>query len=301
MSTPSILCTMPGRYGDILWALPTVRALSEAYGTPVDLAIPGEYAGIAPLIQGQDYVRTCWVRADWQVQQTAPITPRTPPTGWGVRYDAEYHLGYEAWPEGMLATDVYRRAFNHYRQYAPAHGRYPALDLTRPWITPVHAVLPAGVDATAGVWVAWSEEWFELKVGILVALAARFPDLPFWWLRPWGGRYDEVDYTCLHATGTQTHRLGPNVAMVRSDWRGTAHLAAHQGVYLGCLSSQWVLANALGKRVVAVEPNEHRWHPVFWRDAPGNRLVRGTDGRPTFDARHVGDALEEVLDGRTER
>jgi hypothetical protein len=85
--------------------------------------------------------------------------------------------------------------------------------------------------------------------------------------------------------------------MMRGDWSVTAQIAQGAQCYLGCLSSQWVLANALGKRCVVVEPNEHRWHPVFYRDAPQNHLVRGNDGRPTFDARHAGDVLEEVLRG----
>ncbi len=46
------LCTFPGRYGDIIWALPTVRGISEVEG-PVDLLIAGEFASIVPLLEQQ--------------------------------------------------------------------------------------------------------------------------------------------------------------------------------------------------------------------------------------------------------
>ena len=299
MSTaPKILCTMPGRYGDILWALPTVRALSEAYGGPVDFAVSAKYGALAPLLVKQPYIDHVDVMGDWHVEEAAPMTPRVPPEAlWGGPfYDRVFHLGYAGWPEGTLAADIYRRAYHQYRQQGtPDHGRYPALELDRPWITPTAT---ATRPDRPYVWVAWSEEWFELKLGLLVALAARFPEQAFLWLRPWGGRYDEIDFTTLHATGMQHHRLGPNVEVVRADWSVTATIAAGAVCYLGCLSSQWVLANALGVKVVAVEPAEQRWHPVFWRESERNVLVRGNDGRPTFDARHVGDVLEGVLGAR---
>jgi hypothetical protein len=285
MSAPSVLCTFPGKYGDLLWALPTVRALADAYGGPVDLLTSERYSGLNDLISRQPYIRHAMHTSAWVVQDTAPMSPRVPPIEGGAGLEV-HHLGYEGWPLGTLAQDIWGRV-------ARSLINVPLLDLDRPWIT-----VPGTTTSTDPyVWVGWSEEHFELKVGILVAVAMRFPTYKFWWVRPWGGRYDEVDRTTLLETGTQHHRLGPNVAMMRGDWSVTAQIAQGAQCYLGCLSSQWVLANALGKRCVVVEPNEHRWHPVFYRDAPQNHLVRGNDGRPTFDARHAGDVLEEVLRG----
>lgn len=307
-----ILCTHPGRFGDILWALPTMRALSEAYEAPVELMLSAKYESLRPLLDHQPYISCTGFDPAWRVQETAPISPRCPPqsevyeqasAATGERYyDHVYHLGYRGWPEPTLARATYLCAHETavaYHVQDPTFDGLGPLDLARPWITPPHQAVRLPTDPPV-VWVGWSEEWFELKVGVLVALAARFPTVAFQWVRPWGGRYDEVDRTTVldpGVGGRYHHRLGPNVSMVRADWAMTASLGSAATVYLGCLSSQWVLANALGIRCVVVEPNPHRHHPVFYRACEKNHLVLGNDGKPTFDARHAGDALEEVLNG----
>lgn len=282
-----ILATFPGKVGDILWALSTVRALSEAYDTPVDLQLSAAYgSGLAPLLIRQPYVGAVHLDEQWAVQDTAPMTPRIPPAC--ADYGEVYHLGYEGWPHPTLAEDIYRRV-----------GLRGVLDLDRPWITTTST--PRLLNGTRRVWVAWSEEWFELKVGILTLIAARFPEVEFWWLRPVGGRYSEAHH--FHQVQAEedeapsfVHGLGSNVTMLTAGWVETALAAQACEVYLGCLSSQWVLANALGKDVIAVEPNPNRHHPVFWRESPRNHLVLGNDGKPTHDARHVGDALQTWLE-----
>lgn len=299
-----ILCTHPGRFGDILWALPTMRAIAEAYGQPVEFLTSAKYEAINKLVELQPYIACAEFDPAWQVIESAPMTPRVPPGAdeyerRGINdprpaippyYDHVFHLGYEGWPSPTLAEDVYQRAVRQ------ADRALPPLDLDTPWIATPHVRL-APPDQPL-VWVGWSEEYFELKVGILVCLAARFQQVEFQWLRPWGGRYDEVDHTqdCVRPNRVQPqHRLGVNVSMVRARWPLAAALATAASAYVGCLSASWVLANALGLPVVAVEPNPQRHHPVFWRESPRNRLVLGGDGKPTFDARHVGDMLQQVL------
>lgn len=293
-----IRATHPGRFGDLLWACPTLRALAEASGAPVELVISAKYGSLGKLLEDQPYIGNVIVDHGWLIQESAPITPRTPP---GAE-EGDVHLGYEGWPEPTLAEDVYRRTFAWWHQI-PAVTIMPPLDLQTPWIsTPTIRPVPTAPQARPCLWLGWSEEHFELKVGITVALAIRFPQIDFWWLRPWGGRYDEVDHT---AGATQRawegagHALAgahQNVAMVRADWVVTAGIAQSCRGYLGCLSSQWVLANALGIPAIVVEPNPHRWNKVFWQDGGGrNRMVLGNDGDPTFDVRHIGDAVQEWL------
>lgn len=297
----NVLCTMPGRFGDLLWALPTVRALSLAYAAPVDLLISGKYQAILPLLVAQPYIGMVSWSAEWVVQETAPMTPRVPPAEvladrsarYGP-YHAVYHLGYETWPEGTLAEDIYRRT----QAVTETSTFLPPLDLDRPWIRPRSTLPPPPAPMSevalgpsgeyrARVCLGWSEEHFELKVGLSVLLAARFPLVEFWWIRPWGGRYDEID--------ASVRDLPANLHLVRADWLQTADFVSWAQVYVGCLSAAWVLANALGKPAIVCEPNPQRHHPVFWCDRPRNILVRGIDGLPTFDARHVGDALAAHL------
>jgi hypothetical protein len=294
--TPSILATMPGRHGDILWALPTVRALSEAYQVPIDVVIPAQYdqGGLVRLLNAQPYIGTAWGLWQWEVQQTAPITPRVPPASAlpQVLWDQTYHLGYVEWPKPTLAEDIYART---YAAFANREDRVPGqLALHVPWITTPGVHMRRRVEDRPVVWVGWSEEWFELKVGLLVNVARHFPEVDFWWVRPEGGRYDEVDRRCFHQ-GCEAHLLGPNVSMARADWWATAAEVRVARCYLGCLSAPWVLANALGIRTVVVEPSKERHHPVFYQASPRNLLVRGNDGLPTFDARHTVDALRAVL------
>jgi hypothetical protein len=125
---------------------------------------------------------------------------------------------------------------------------------------------------------------------------SRRPAVQFWWLRPWEGRYDEIDSQFQQPDTHYAYGpFGPNTTIIRSNWTAAAALMATAGIYVGCLSALWVLANALGLRCLVVEPNPQRHHPVFWRESPKNRLICGGDGKPTFDARHVGEALEEAL------
>lgn len=299
-----ILATMPGRYGDILWALPTIRAISEAYGVPVDVGMAPKYGSIATLIEAQPYVGVAGPLDYWAIEETAPISPRIPPDlrlldGITRYYDAVYHLGYEGWPTGTLAEDIWRRARDQYeRQHPQEHflgrGVKPP-DLDRPWITSREPHLAAYLDehiparptTAPRVYLGWSEEWFELKVGLSVLLAQRFPHVEFRWMRAWGGRYDE-----LGLDGIGPRSLG----VCRSTWETAATIMDWSDIYVGCLSSAWVLANATGTPAIVCEPNPQRHHPVFWQDGKGrNVLVKGNDGLPTFDARHVGDALEAAI------
>ena len=280
-----ILCTFPGKFGDLLWALPTVRAISEVW-TPVDLLIPERFRSIKPLLSGQPYLDRVIVDPAWVVYDTAPMTPRVPQP-LADPYEAVTHLGYEDWPDRPLAEYVYACEQRHTSPIGP-------LDLDRPWIQPVHTVSqPAPAPR---VIVGWSDEHFELKMGILLLLAARFKDQEFWWLRQWGGRADEIDTQWTFRDSFQPMGVfGPKVGVIRTDWVAAAALMATGTVFLGCLSALWVLANALGLPTVICEPAPARHHPIFWRESPKNHLVLGGDGKPTWDSRHIGDTLQEVL------
>ena len=74
-----VLMSHAGRHGDALWALATVRAVAETIGEKVDFVISAKYGGLAPLIREQEYIGNCYVDPEWQVVETAPITPAEPP------------------------------------------------------------------------------------------------------------------------------------------------------------------------------------------------------------------------------
>jgi hypothetical protein len=274
---PKILCTMPGKFGDILWALPTVKAIAQHVEEKVDFVTSPAYQTLVPLIHEQFYIGTALWHPGWDVQDTAPMTPAEPPGFDASQYDHVFHLGHTAWPHLPLAR------MHHYtlvQQWPDALGPTPPLTLEEPWIEPVLEPTPESLHPD--VLACWSEEWAELKMGVTMAVDfALHPTRTVALLRPPGTRYYEWP------AGSSFDDF---------DWIATATALSTARVVLCCLSAQWVLANAMGKRCVVMEPAEARHNPIFWREHARNTLVTGIDGQPTFDARHVLDAVKEALD-----
>lgn len=289
--TTKVLATFPGKYGDILWALPTVRALSEAAGAPVDLVIAGAYGSIVPLLARQPYLRRVWAMPEWVVQDTAPIAPRVPPTalpgGQPIvefepgTYDRVLHLGYEGWPRSPLPYETYATACDAVRD-TPLYQRL-APDLDRPWITAPFQWVARPYPVAVG----FTDEHFELKFGIWQLLFRRE-------VREAPDRLGLINLS--HGTRWQAEAEYGGF-----DWETAASAIAQSEVFLGDCSALHVLACALGVPCVLMEPAPARHHPIFWpfgTDGPRVTQVRGGDGQWTWDARHVWDTIETVRQRR---
>lgn len=274
-----ILCTFPGKFGDLLWALPTVRAISEAYGEKVDLAIAGAFGSILPLLRAQPYLGLVEALDSWAVQDTAPISPRIPtmliePPG----YHSVFNLGYEGWPTPTLAQDVYERALLRARSDAVM---LDSLDLARPWIRPAYHTGPITLA------LGFTDEWFELKYGIYWLLVKQY-------------QYEEpnTDRAIARVLPIGDSPRWKAAGSHTCDWlAATAWLATAQ-LFVGCCSALHVLAVAVGTPVICVEPNAQRHNEVFYpvgKVGPQVRLLLGNDGQPTFDARHLCDAIDQQL------
>ena len=288
-----ILATHPGKLGDSLWALPSVRVLSEYFEVPIDLRLAACIAPLRDLVARQSYVGDAVVDDLWVTQDTAPRTPRQPPT-LPEGYDHVFHLGYDGWPSQRLAEQVYGQVRTDTQTAVN-------LDLDRPWITVPAEDVAACRDTRRHLVVGFSEEWIELKVGVLFALKkalklAFHSDVVVDIVKPPGRtRWEEWSYRDgLYATS--------------HGWCETAALIASADLFLGCLSSQWVLANALGVPTVVCEPSKMRWdspggwtESIFWRPSSKNTMVLGNDGLPSFDARAVCAAVIEKLQTLTPR
>lgn len=262
MSPTRILCTHPGRYGDCLWALPTVRAISYTHSCPVDLCLSQKYGtpDFAKLLQDQLYIGTVYADQDWLIEETAPITPSEPPHRI-QGYDQIVHLGYTGWPQRPLAQEVYRLAAAQITLDHP-------LDLETPWLAPPLAVTPTRIV------VGFSEEHFELKTGLYWLLRQRFGDRA-------------PQYLINLSNGPRWGQL--------FNWGAAASWIHKAEVFVGCCSGLHVAAAALGTPVVVVEPNPARHHEIFYPLGKANErvtLVLGLDGQPTVDSRHLIDAIE---------
>lgn len=265
--------TFPGRAGDLLWALPSMRAISDAHGgLPLDLSICGEFKTIIPLLKaGAPYLGKITALDAWPLvpprEWEAPITPQD-----GVRL---IHLGYRGWPHTDLPHCVYEQILKEYPDLPIA-----PLDLDRPWITvtPDPFVLPSEVV------MGWTETWFELKVGLIQLLDQRKDLVPFLLLPTPGSRWvTELGYRPM-------------------EWLETAQRIHLASVFLGDCSALHVLAVAIGRPCVLVEPMQDRWNPIFWpfgMNGPRVTCVKGHDGQPTHDARHTAEALQQALSACT--
>lgn len=285
-----ILCTFPGKHGDLLWALPSLRAISESLdGEPIDLRVGAPYGGICDLIRRQTYIR--WATADpaWAVQDTAPMTPRTPPTAdpYDENYDRIFHLGYTRWPHAPLPVETYHTLLSQWPTDWPTLA---PLDLDRPWIQA--ASVP---DDQLSVALGWTEEHFELKAGLTCLLILRWMDPT---ARDPAFRFINVSWSSRWQAEWWTPGGATFAEGMLTDWGRIAGVLSVSQVFLGDCSALHVLACALGKPVVLMEPNPHRHHPIFYPFGTGGRVrvVQGVDGLPTWDARHVQETLVDVLE-----
>ena len=284
-----ILCTFPGKYGDLLWALPTIRAISRRVGTPVDLVVAAPFGSICPLIEQQNYIGRCWASPDWQVQDTAPISPRVPPIGVVGSWDLILHLGYTGWPMPDLVRHTLATANAALTDLRNPGNRVDywiqieehALDLSTPWITTPRVALP--LPPSHLVAVGFTDEHFELKYGVSL-------------LQGSGG----LPCTAYRVIGASA-RWQTEASLGGLTWEGSAETLAGAAAFLGCCSALHVLAVAMGVPAIVMEPNPHRHNAVFYplgTTGPQVTLVRGVDGLPTWDSRHTADTLTHVLTQR---
>lgn len=266
-----ILCTFPGRHGDLLWALPTLRAIAEGTGQPVDLLTTEKYGSLAPLIAQQDYIGQALTEPGWVVEEGAPMTPRIPPM-MPAGYDQVLHLGYSGWPSQPLPYEIYQTAREQFNDPLPF-----VLDLQRPWIAKPYSIYPTAVA------VGWSEEHFELKVGLTLLLRQQL---------------DVLNPSALTNLSTSPRWQAESYWQYGTGWDTAAAWLYEAKVFVGCCSALHVLAVACGRPAIIVEPNPQRHHKIFWplgMDGDRVQIVRGNDGLPTFDARHLFEVVKTRL------
>jgi hypothetical protein len=285
-----ILVTFPGRIGDILWTMATVRAISETYGVPVDFACCASgkhFDSILPLLEAQSYIDRTSCLAAWQPREEGPdpFTPRVPALDAAVlqEYGAVYHLGYEGWPAPDLARDTYNRFLRLHQRQQPDQA--PAtLDLDRPWITPPGYVL----DPTDLAW-GFTDEYFELKYGLYWLLRTHYVYVP--------NTKRPLSWVNVSGSPRWKHEGGHG----HTAWESAAVWIKGTRLFLGCCSALHVLACAIGTPAVLLEPAPGRWNDVFYpygKKGPQVTLVLGSDGLPTTDARHFIETIDRMLEAR---
>src|SRR5262252_2864712 len=268
-----ILCTHPGRHGDLLWALPTVRALAHTYQCEIDLLLSPNYSSpsFRRLLIREPYIGEVMVAEDWAIQESAPITPREPPSH-PSGYDHIVHLGYDGWPLKTLPLETYRIAGEQLDIGWP-------IDLDTPWLQPQPRLLLPPTQMTIG----FTDEYFEVKYGVYWLLREHFITA--------GEDGTRILVNCSHGERWKGRSA-------ETDWETAQAWISSSELFVGCCSALHVVACALGKPCVVVEPAEARHHPVFYpygTTGPRVTVALGLTGQPTVDSRHVIAAIEARL------
>lgn len=300
-----LVITFPGKYGDLLWALPTIRALMRRREETATLLLPEKFGDIADLLMLQPYIDSVITYSGWRMQDTAPISPRIPPQAILEQFKAAefLHLGYRDWPLPNVLLHTLE-TLNGNKSFLDAVGVDPILeselDLDTPWITVDgdEADLE-GMAYTETPWIAgFTDEYFELKFGLWSLLTKH---------RPWVGNSTLALEDCRPEFFWEQEERSPLSISQGARWKSEgfhggcnwldgAYWLSKTEAFLGDCSAWHVLAAAMGVPVVLMEPQEMRHNPVFY-PLPERQvfLVKGNDGKPTFDARHVAEALTSAI------
>lgn len=259
-----ILCTMPGKFGDLLWSLPTVRAIAEQavkeiegkplQGCFVDLGIMPEYRSLLPLLNVQPYISKAFVIENWictgshagdqpweapvniLVNETYIHTGVDILTGNTYHYDKVYHLGYRNHPPSNKPLVD----FIAEQQGIKLEKPIPFIDLTDQLIgkagCSVYSSMLAELESiTKNPTITWSfnDSMRDYKDKFLDDLKQTLPEVNFLYV---GNRH----------------------------WVEAAYLIKHSLAFIGCRSSNYVLACGVGKKVYVYEPNISRSIKGMW-------------------------------------
>lgn len=271
-----IVVTQPGKLGDLIWSLATVKRLTEIHETRAILITTTYCQNAVPFIKAQPYIKDVIVAGGWKITGDCPGNqPWMPPPStlmqrygeWTFRPQSPretFHLGFPEWPSPTLLEDPARR-----------HG--VILGASEPWLT-----LPNRSDQTTGVSIAFTDEYAEAKAGITYALikACRARN-----------RKNRSLNVLLNAGSRMASEFG--FTFLPCDFLMAARSIAASKLWVGCKSVWRVVAYGLGIPTLVVEPSPPRWQSVF--DPPPVKLWREHIYHG-FDAREVVARMDDMFE-----
>jgi hypothetical protein len=244
-----ILCTFPGKFGDALWALPTVRAISELTGQKVDYYLMPYYETLMPLLKCQEYIDVPGVIGNWvRTHSNFGDQPWKAPEGITLqrvgdreviekKYKQIWHLGYRAHP-GVTAPDMALIDFIAYQQ---------GIQLSQP-IVPFLEV----DDDVEGVAVQTS-----FSGGSFMQVVRKNNLVAYAFNEQYGQTKDlffRALWLEMQDTGLEFFNLNHAV------WKEAAWIQKNSLAFVGDRSACWVMATGLGKKTITYEPHPAR-HP----------------------------------------
>jgi hypothetical protein len=256
------LCTFTGKFGDILWSLPTAKYIAERVaGQSVDFAMMPYYKSLLPLLVSQTYIENAFVAEDWlRTHSNHGDQPWQPPEwvekGGPLHYDAEqhgiktaqvpydkcWHLTYRGHP-GITAPSMPLVDFIAYQQGISFNGYDPVpfLDVdesVEEEARKIHFTSGPMLDVIKDkrlVTYNFNEQYAEQKQKFLEALWAKLALL-----------------SPEASVGFELFNVG------EVGWKEAAWLIKKSLVYVGCRSANWVVANGVGQQTITFEPHPSR-------------------------------------------
>lgn len=255
------LCTFSGKFGDILWSLPTAKYIAEKIvGQSVDFAVMPYYANLLPLLVEQDYISKAFVIPHWlRVHSNHGDQPWQPPDQLELpdgrqlieirqpdkdgfpddayAYDKVWHLTYRGHP-GISAPEMPLVKFTAWQQ----------------GITLDDATVVPFIKAPEKLGHNPDEIAFSSGLFSKVAAQNRLVSYCF------NEQYAEQKKQFFEACWAERGEL-EFINVGEMGWREAAWVISQSKAFVGCRSANWVLAIGLGKKTFTFEP-----HPSRHRD-----------------------------------
>lgn len=234
------LATFPGKFGDILWSLATVKRLSEVTSTKMDFEIMPQYHSLLPLLQAQPYIDKASVVQDWTLMHSNyGDQPWNPPQHTGfcitpgqggyrckVGHEMCWHLGYRSHPGRMMGgQELQLIDYIAWQQGIMLTGNpLPFLFVPPPYLGDK---MPKNYIA-----IAFNEQYDGLKKQFATTLHTMLN------VNPPGVEFIDV---------------------TQKSWLVAAGLIQHAIGFVGCRSANYVIAHAVGqKNMFIYEPHPAR-------------------------------------------
>lgn len=158
-----VLVTFSGKFGDILWSLPTVRQISRKCGQPVNFGIMPAYSSLLPLLNDQPYICDAFTMTNW-ICTGSPYGDQPWLAPGGEYFREAYHLTYRSHPHTKLPL------------VAAENGGVILQDPVVPWIEVNN---PGPVPFGAYVAVGFNPMYHDLKQSFLRGVRSMLPHITF--------------------------------------------------------------------------------------------------------------------------
>lgn len=239
-----MLVTFSGRYGDILWSLASVQQLALHYpDVEIHFGYMPQYSSLQPLLEAQPYIKKAAPIKNW-ICTGSPFAdqPWEAPVNEAEEYTSVCHLTHRFHPSEPLIDATFRNT-----------GLSDVMGGLQPFIYTTEFTNKETVIA-----IGFNEHYGAQKKEFLQQLTQ------------WLWRLCPVESLRPHLVDT-----------TKLDWKTAATEIKAAKMFIGCRSSQAVLAHGVGQRCLIYEPAPER-RPSMFGSPHGVEVMPAIDDMDAF-------------------